>query len=282
MMRERAAQVGGRLEVRSAPGQGARVILTLPCIASQATGQDDVSAMRVLLADDHPLFLDGLRSLLTARGVNVIGVAHDGLEAQAQARALRPDVVIMDLNMPVCNGLEATRAIKAEMPEVQVVVLTVAEDEASLFEAIKAGASGYLLKSLDANQFSSLLTGLLRGQLPLAPGLAERILTEFARSAAPATAAGAGGPDEILTSRQWEILRLVADDLAYKEVAAALYLSPKTIEYHMAQILEKLHVESRAEAIAYAQRQRRRSQDGCLGRPPLPCNPRAHYPPDVA
>ncbi len=258
-MGERAEQVGGRLEIQSAPGRGARVMATLPCFLP-VEGQGDearIKGLRLLLVDDHPLFLTGLRNLLLARGLTVVGLARDGQEAVEKTRSLRPDVVVMDLNMPVCNGLEATRAIKTEMPEIRVVVLTVSEDEESLFEAIKAGASGYLLKSLDADQFCSLLTGLLRDQAPLSPGMAERLLTEFARSASPATDEGQGGPDEILTPRQWEILCLVADGLVYKEIAAALNLSPKTIEYHMTQILQKLQVDSRAEAIAYAERRRK-------------------------
>jgi len=147
VMRERAAQVGGRLELRSAPGQGTRVLLTLPCAASLPDKVDETREMRVLLVDDHPLFLDGLRNLLVARGISVIGLARDGLEAQEQARALHPNLIVMDLEMPRCNGLEAVRAIKAQLPEIKIVVLTVSESEGDLFEAIKAGASGYLLKT---------------------------------------------------------------------------------------------------------------------------------------
>jgi DNA-binding NarL/FixJ family response regulator len=152
---------------------------------------------------------------------------------------------VLDLNMPGCNGVEATRAIKAEMPEVQVVILTVPESEDHLYEVIKSGASGYLYKDLEANLFCRLLAGLLHDEAALGPGIAERLMAEFAR----ATSTPDGGDD--LTPRQWEVLGLVARGLTYKEIGQRLHLSEKTIKYHMAQIVEKLHIENRAHAIAY-------------------------------
>ncbi len=246
IMRERAEQVGGQLEIQSAAGEGTRVVVTVPRL--KAAQADEIQGLRVLLADDHPLFLDGLRNLLMARGVNIVGTARDGYEALEKARALRPDIVVLDLNMPRCDGLAATRAIKAELPEVKVALLTVSEDDAHLFEALKSGASGYLLKSLEANAFCALLAGLMRGEAALAPGIAERLVAEFARSPAPAEAQA---ERPALTPRQLEILRLVAKGLTYKEIGAALHLSEKTIKYHMGQILERLHLENRAQAIAY-------------------------------
>ena len=201
--------------------------------------------------DDHPLFLEGLRSLLTARGFTVVGVAHDGHEALQQAQALHPDVVVMDIQMPDCDGLEATRAIKAELPEVKIVMLTVAEDDAHLFEAIESGASGYLLKSLNANEFCALLAGLLRDDAALAPGLAARIMAEFSRQGNHEGDHEGRPYSTGLTRRQEEILGLVAQGLIYKEIGQRLHLSEKTIKYHMAQIMEKLQVENRAQAIAY-------------------------------
>lgn len=263
VMRERAAQVGGRLEVRSTPGRGTEVLLTLPCFVPQVGGQSDLSAMRVLLVDDHPLFLDGLRNLLLARGVNVIGLAHDGLEAQEQARGLRPNLIVMDLQMPRCNGLEATRAIKAELPETRIIVLTVSEDEHNLFEAIKSGASGYLLKSLDANKLVTLLVGVMRGEAPLPPALAARLVADFATTptlppasypAPVPSARGHSGVPAELTPRQWEILNLVARGMTYKEIAATLHLTVEGVKYHMGRVLEQLHVANREEAIAYARR----------------------------
>lgn len=256
MMRERAVQIGGQLELRSAPGQGTRVLLTVPRDwPTTAPGPDTTSTikgLRVLLVDDSRLFLSGLRNLLAARGVLVVGMAYDGLEAQVQARRLQPDVILMDVQMPRCDGLTALRAIKAELPATQIVMLTVAEDEETLFSALKSGAAGYLFKNLDANEFMALLAGLTRGEVPLAPGLATRLLQEFSRSEKP-EAAG-----ELLTARQWEILDLTAQGLTYKEIAARLYLSEATVKYHIGKIMERLQVETRAEAMAYARRRRSR------------------------
>jgi DNA-binding NarL/FixJ family response regulator/signal transduction histidine kinase len=250
MMRERAEAVGGQVEIRSTPGQGTCVLIHLPCLLAEPdveAGMSGLAGLRLLLVDDHPLFLEGLRNLLTARGFTVVGVAHDGNEAVQQAQVLQPDVIVMDVQMPDCDGLEATRAIKAENPEVKIVMLTVADDDAHLLEAIKSGASGYLLKSLDANEFCALLTGVLRGEAALAPGIAARIMAEFSR---PGDHEGRPYIAE-LTPRQKEVLGLVAQGLIYKEVAQRLHLSEKTIKYHMGRILEKLHVENRAQAIAY-------------------------------
>jgi len=210
--------------------------------------------MKVLLVDDHPLFLEGLQNLLAARGIEVVGTAGDGLEALEKARALRPDLILMDVQMPRCDGLAATRLIKAEMPTVKIVMLTVSEEDEDLFEAIKSGASGYLLKSLDADQFFQLLSGLERGEAPLSPGLAARILEEFARSAALAGLAAEAGKVTDLTPGQIEVLTLVAQGMTYREMGEALHLSERTIKYHMGEILKRLHLQNRAEVIAYAVR----------------------------
>src|SRR5919204_4174314 len=138
--------------------------------------------MRVLIADDHPLFRDGLRSLLEARGIDVVGEARTGREAVDQSRRLRPDVVLMDLNMPELGGLAATRLISADQPEVKVVVLTASDEDAKLFEAIKSGAQGYLLKNLESEDFFILLDGVNRGEPALTPALARKLLQELARS----------------------------------------------------------------------------------------------------
>ena len=197
--------------------------------------------MKVLLVDDHLLFLEALQNLLAARGIEVAGTARDGLDALAQARALRPDVILMDIGMPRCDGLAATRAIKAELPDVKIVMLTVSAEDEDLFEAIKSGASGYLLKSLDAGQFFELLSDLERGEVALSTGMATRVLEEFVRQAGrdePATEVGEEDTPG-LTPRQREVLTLVARGLKYKEVGAALCLSESTIKYHMGEILER-------------------------------------------
>jgi DNA-binding NarL/FixJ family response regulator len=210
--------------------------------------------MQLLLVDDHSLFLEGLRNLLEGRGLQVLGTAHDGLEALEQTRALHPDVIIMDIQMPRCNGLEATRLIKSEFPDVKIVMLTVSGEDEDLFEAIKSGASGYVIKNLDANKFFDLLSGLERGEAPLSPGLAAKIMNEFARQSS-APAAASTGPDlHELTPRQIELLTLVAQGLTYKEIAAALHIAEPTVKYHMGEIVARLQLKNRAQAIAYAER----------------------------
>ncbi|MBU1660801.1 MAG: hybrid sensor histidine kinase/response regulator transcription factor, partial [Chloroflexi bacterium] len=256
IMRERAEGVGGRLEIQSAPGEGTRVLVTLPRFLSSTSAEGDelaeIRGLRIVLADDHPLFLDGLRNLLTARGLTVIGTAQDGHEAIEKVRALRPDVAILDLNMPGCNGIEATRAIKAEMPEVKVVILTIPEAEDHLYEAIRSGASGYLYKNLEANQLCKLLIGLLRGEAALSPGLAERLMTEF--RVLPREQRLDRG--EYLTPHQRNILQKVAEGLTYKEIGAQLSITERTVKYHIGQMLEALNVETRSEAIAHLHRMR--------------------------
>ena len=207
--------------------------------------------MNVLLVDDHRLLLEGLQNLLTAHGVSVVGLANDGLEAVEQARALRPDVILMDIRMPRCDGLEATRRIRAENPEARIVMLTTSDEDEDLFEAIKSGAIGYLLKSMNADDLVQCLQQALEGVPPFSPGLATRLLGEFARlSHQPAT------PPITLTPRQREVLLLVAEGLPYKEAGARLNLSPRTIKYHMAEIMALLHLEHRAQVLAYAARLR--------------------------
>jgi two-component system NarL family response regulator len=217
-----------------------------------------------LLVDDHPLFLEGLRNLLVSEGVQVIGLAHDGLEALTQARRLHPQVILMDVQMPRCDGVAATRLIKAEMPEITIVMLTMSEDEHDLFEAVKSGASGYLLKRLEATEFFTYLTELQAGHPPFSPGLAEKILKEFSRRAAKDMQRGSeearrqGGtpepPEEELSARQVQILTLVAQGQTYRQVAETIGIAERTVKYHMAEILDHLHLQNRAQVLAYAAR----------------------------
>lgn len=211
--------------------------------------------MRVLLVDDHPLFLDGLKNLLTSRGVQVVGLARGGRQAVTQARALVPDVILMDVQMPDCSGVEATRLIKAELPNVRIVMLTVSSDDKDLFDAIKSGAMGYLLKTQETEEFLQALDGMERGEVPLAPGLAARLLKEFEQQARGAPTP-VQTPEELqsLSSRQLQILRAAARGLTYKEIGAELGLAERTIKYHMGEIVERLHVNKRAEAVALAKR----------------------------
>jgi DNA-binding NarL/FixJ family response regulator len=230
--------------------------------------------MRVLIADDHPLMVDGLTSLLEAHGIEVAGTVGDGQAAAAEALRLEPDLVLMDIRMPGCDGLAATRLIKAQRPEMKILILTTSAEDEDLFEAIKSGACGYLLKVTGGPDFIDALRGLEHGIPPFSPGLAERLLREFARlaeadaektasSAAPAndTQAVFASPrapeaetrvPASLTQRQTEVLRLVATGLTYKEVGAKLALSEVTIRYHMGEIMRLLHLEHRSQVIAFA------------------------------
>ncbi len=206
--------------------------------------------MRLLLVDDHPLFLEGLRNLLTGRGLEVVGTARDGFEALAQVRALHPDLVLMDIQMPNCNGLDGTRLVKAEFPEVRVVILTASADDEDLFEAIRVGASGYLVKTQNTETFFSSLAELGRGEVALAPGLVRRVMGEFSRLVEWSNPEGEG--DGHLSPRQIQILTLICHGLTYKEVGIQLGLAERTVKYHMGEILADLHLKNRSEAVAYA------------------------------
>jgi DNA-binding NarL/FixJ family response regulator len=226
----------------------------LMCVRGYHSGMTaDPSTMRLLIADDHPLFRDGLRSLLEARGIDVVGEARNGREALEQVRRLRPDVVLMDLSMPEMTGLAATRVLSADHPAVKVVILTASEDDADLFEAIKSGAQGYIFKNLDSDEFFRLLEGVARGEPALTPGLARKLLGEFARPPAPAQSAVEGARS--LTEREREVLDLLVQGVTTnRELAERLVVSENTVKYHLRNILDKLHVQNRAQVVAYAMR----------------------------
>ncbi len=212
----------------------------------------------ILLVDDHPLFREGLSSLLNARpDFRVVGEAGSGPEALEQVRLLRPDMVLMDLNMPGMDGLEATVAIKRELPETKVVMLTMLGDDEKLFAAIKCGAEGYILKSTTSKEMIMQVRSALRGELALMPCLAAKIIREFAQgehdlvSSTVSRHVSATVRDG-LTLREIEVLRLAAKGVCNKEIANQLSISEHTVKAHMRHILEKLHVRTRAEASAYA------------------------------
>ncbi len=249
IMRERAEELSGTLTINSELGVGTEVSIVCPIHRPVEATAPMIGPLRVVLVDDHPMFLEGLRSLLVAHGMQVVGLGIDGEEAQTLARTLRPNLIVMDLHMPRCDGLEATRRIMAEWPEAKIVLLTVTADADLLFEALKAGASGYLLKNMHADDFFLLLAGLDQGVPPIAPELATKIDLELARHAAEGVA-----QDAALTPQQREILILIGRGLTYREVAHQVHLSEASIKYHMKNILGKLHLANRAEAVAYAQR----------------------------
>lgn len=227
--------------------------------------------MRVLLVDDHRLLLEGLNNLLTSYGIEVVGLAKDGNEAVALTRSLFPDVILMDIRMPRCDGLEATRRICAELPNIKIVILTTSAEDNDLFEAVKSGAYGYLLKSMDSDELVEALNQVQEGIPPFSPSLAGKLLREFTRLNGPEKSANPpvagvsavseiptqpvrkpGAEDSGLTARECEVLALVAQGLSYKEVGARLHLSPRTVKYHMSEIMARLHLENRAQVLAYA------------------------------
>lgn len=208
--------------------------------------------MRILIADDHALFRGSLHSLLTSRGLEVVGEAGDGNAAVELARRLQPDVVLMDLAMPSLDGLAATRLISAEMPQVKVVILTGSDEDAKLFEAIKSGAQGYLNKDLEPQEFLALLEGIDRGEPALTPAVARKLLHEFARPAK--TAPPAHDPDA-LTDREREVLELLVGGVtSNRKLAKQLGLSENTVKFHMRNILDKLHLHNRAQVVSFALR----------------------------
>jgi DNA-binding NarL/FixJ family response regulator len=205
--------------------------------------------VRILLADDHALVRDGIASLVDAWGHEVVGQAASGTEAVELAGQLRPDLVLMDVRMPGGGGLEATKRIKAQHPEISIVMLTVSEDEDDLFTAIKAGAQGYLLKNLESPQLRSMLAAVERGEPAITPATAARIISEFGRRDRQA----AEDPDR-LTERELDVLRLVTVGLRNKEIAARLGIRENTVKFHLGNILAKLHAQSRTELAALALR----------------------------
>ena len=207
--------------------------------------------MRVLVADDHSLFRDGLVSLLGAAGFKVVGQAGDGQAAVEQAVNLRPELVLLDLHMPVMNGLEALRQIRQKLPDIQIVMLTVSDDENNLLEAIKSGANGYLLKQLNSQAFIKALEGLQRGEAAITRSATTKVM----RSLAELSAQKSPQKSAItLSEREIEILRLVAEGLSNQDISKKVSLSENTVKYHIKNILQKLNAHNRIEAATIARR----------------------------
>lgn len=211
---------------------------------------------KVMIVDDHQLFLEGLGYLLEAYKIELVGKAKNGREAITKARILKPDIILMDIMMPEMDGLEALKIIKAEMPDIKILMLTTSDDDDNLFEAIKLGASGYLIKNTDGKDLISKLQQVENDEIPLSPGLASRILLELNKKY------NNSGKDvkynrktaelEKITNRQLEILEIIASGKTYKKAGETLGLSERTIKYHMGRIIDILHMDNKAQLIAYA------------------------------
>ena len=208
--------------------------------------------MRILIADDHSLFRDGLRSLLASQGHEIVAEARNGREAIALAHEKSPEMVLMDISMPEVDGLTATRQLTSELPDVKVVILTASEDDATLFDAIKAGAHGYLLKNLEADDFFALLDRASRGEPALTPTLARRLLQEFAKPVEKEKS-----EEEELTPREREVLELMVEGVtSNRKLAKRLNLSENTVKFHVRNILDKLRLHDRAQVVGYALRKK--------------------------
>jgi two-component system NarL family response regulator len=212
--------------------------------------------VRVLIVDDHALFRRGLQMVLENESdIDVVGEASDGHEAVERAEATSPDVVLMDVRMPKRSGIEATRTIKDVLPSTKILMLTISDEEADLYEAIKAGASGYLLKEISIEEVAGAVRAVHAGQSLISPSMASKLLTEFAamvkrrdeRNQVP-------GPR--LTERELEVLKLVAKGMNNRDIGLELFISENTVKNHVRNILEKLHLHSRMEAVVYAVREK--------------------------
>ena len=212
--------------------------------------------IRVVIVDDHALFRRGLELVLSEEpDIKVVGEAADGIEAVHRAEEMAPDVVVMDVRMPRSTGIEAARRIRERLPETKVIMLTVSDSEEDLYAAVKAGASGYLLKEISIEELADAVRAVARGHSLISPSMASKLLTEFNalvqqaeerhRSLLPS-----------LTARELDVLKLVAKGLSNREISEELYISENTVKNHVRNILEKLHLHSRMEAVVYAMREK--------------------------
>jgi DNA-binding NarL/FixJ family response regulator len=211
--------------------------------------------IRVLVVDDHALFREGVVGILSSQpDIKVVSEAGDGLEALVKAQELQPDLILMDVTMPGCDGLEATQLIKQALPDAKIVMLTVHDEDDRLFEAIRSGAAGYLLKSMASETLIPMLRKVMRGEAAISGATAARILKEFRQLDKQAPSHVQKEDTPVLTTREKEVLGLVATEAMNKEIAAELSISITTVKTHMRNILAKLHATCRHEAVTYAVR----------------------------
>ncbi len=212
--------------------------------------------IRLLIADDHELFRRGLRMVLEGEDdIEILGEAGDGQAAVELAREHAPDVVVMDVRMPLLSGIEATRRIKEEEPGTRILVLTISDEEDDLYEAIRAGANGYLLKEISIDEIGTAVRSVHNGQSLISPSMASKLLDEFA-AMVKREQEKEQVPAPRLTPREMEVLEHVAKGMNNREIAKALFISENTVKNHVRNILEKLHLHSRMEAVVYAVREK--------------------------
>jgi len=213
-------------------------------------------AIRVMIVDDHALFRRGLQMVLEQEeDIAVVGEAGDGAEAVAMAQELMPDVVLMDVRMPRRGGIEATKQIKELVPHSKILMLTISDEEADLYDAIKAGATGYLLKEVSIEEVGTAIRSVQGGQSLISPSMASKLLSEFATMVKRADEKQSV-PQPRLTDREMEVLKLVAKGRNNRDIAKELFISENTVKNHIRNILEKLHLHSRMEAVVYAVREK--------------------------
>ena len=210
----------------------------------------------MVVVDDHALFRRGLELVLSEEpDINIVGEAADGVEAIQQVEALRPDVVLMDVRMPKASGIEAARTLRDRVPEARIIMLTVSDDEEDLFESVKAGAVGYLLKEVSIEEVADAIRAVARGHSLVSPSMASKLLSEFNLLAQRADERLRAQTPK-LTDRELEVLRLVAQGHSNREIASELFIAENTVKNHVRNILEKLHLHSRMEAVVYAMREK--------------------------
>lgn len=259
IVKEHTNDIGGQIKVTSTPSHGTTVtiVFTYSSVSKDDSTsenkniENDIQKIKVLLADDHVLFMNGLQNLIEQHNFKVIGTAKDGYEALEKARMLKPDMVLMNLQMPRCNGIIATHLIKMEMPDIKIVILTTSDREQDFFKAIKNGACGYLHKSLSTEDFIEQLYFIASNKTLLSQEIASQVIEKFELSDNGNFEASF---NNCLSKRQIEILSLVAKGCTYKEVAANLYISERTVKYEMSNILKLLQFQNRSEAISYARK----------------------------
>jgi len=227
--------------------------MTAPATPAVTTATEPI---RVLVVDDHALFRRGLQMVLEQESdIEVVGEAGDGADAVSMAGETLPDVVLMDVRMPRRGGIEACTAIKDVVPSAKIIMLTISDEEADLYEAVRAGAMGYLLKEISIEEVASAIRAVHGGQSLISPSMASKLLTEFA-AMSKRSEERQQLPTPRLTDREMEVLKLVARGLNNRDIAKELFISENTVKNHIRNILEKLQLHSRMEAVVYAVREK--------------------------